>query len=256
MRSRCPRTHRRLGRVPPRHLRLHPGPAGAQGRELPGGARARRSRWSARRVRASRASMALIHRFYDVTAGEVLVGGHDVRADHASVARPPDRDGAAGAVPVHRHGASRTSATTRTDATREEVIAAAQAVGAHDFILRLPHGYDTRAERARQQPLDGPAPAHQLRPRAGGRPPRSWSSTRRPPASTATPSRTIQKALAVLLKGRTGLVIAHRLATIRNADRIIVLQRGPCRRKRNSRRTHQTGWPLRRALQIRARLLR
>ena len=50
-------------------------------------------------------TMALVHRFYDVWSGQVLVGGHDVRDIDAGLARPPHRHGAAGAVPVHRHGA-------------------------------------------------------------------------------------------------------------------------------------------------------
>src|SRR5688572_26830394 len=112
-----------------------------------------------------------------------------------------------------------------TNAKREDVIAAARMVGAHEFIERLPRGYDTKLEQRGSNLSLG---QRQL-----------LSFARALVADTdilildeATASidsyteQQIQKALAVLLKGRTGLVIAHRLATIRNADRILVLQNG------------------------------
>jgi ATP-binding cassette subfamily B protein len=113
----------------------------------------------------------------------------------------------------------------KTDATEAEVIAAAQAVGAHDFIMALPEGYAT-----------------ELGQRGGGLSlgQRQLVSFARAlvadarvlvldEATANVDSYTemlIQRALARLLEGRTGLVIAHRLATIRGADRIIVLRGG------------------------------
>jgi ATP-binding cassette subfamily B protein len=113
----------------------------------------------------------------------------------------------------------------KTGVSREEVTKAAQAVGAHEFIMQLPDGYDTKLEQ-RGGNLSG-----------GQRQLISFARALVADAkilvldeATANidsyTERQIQKALAVLLKGRTGLVIAHRLATIRGADRIIVLQNG------------------------------
>jgi ATP-binding cassette subfamily B protein len=167
---------------------------------------------------------ALIHRFYDVWDGQVLIGGHDVRdvTQHS----------------LGRHvGMVLQEPFLFTDtifenirycsvgATREQVIAAAEAVGAHEFIERLPHGYDTRLE---QRGANLSLGQRQL-----------LSFARALVADTdilildeATASidsyteRAIQLAMKRLLAGRTAVVIAHRLATVRNADRIIVLQDG------------------------------
>ncbi|MEQ1899641.1 MAG: ABC transporter ATP-binding protein [Devosia sp.] len=169
-------------------------------------------------------SMALIHRFYDVWKGQVLVGGHDVREvtqdslgnSIAMVLQEPF---------LFTGSVIENIRYAKTEASRDEVIRAAQAVGAHDFIEQLPNGYDTKLEQ-RGGNLSG-----------GQRQLISFARALVANAkilvldeATANidsyTERQIQKALAVLLKGRTGLVIAHRLATIRGADRIIVLQNG------------------------------
>ena len=113
----------------------------------------------------------------------------------------------------------------KSDATREQVEAAARAVGAHDFIERLPRGYDTVLDQRgsnlslgqRQllsfaRALVADAPVLVLD-----------EATANVDSYT---ERRIQKALARLLEGRTAIVIAHRLATIRGADRILVLRDG------------------------------
>ncbi|MFK4492203.1 ABC-type multidrug transport system fused ATPase/permease subunit [Bradyrhizobium sp. USDA 336] len=113
----------------------------------------------------------------------------------------------------------------KTEATREEVIEAAKAVGAHDFIMRLSGGYEAQlGERGGNLSLG----QRQLISFA-----RALVADAKililDEATANIDSYTemlIQKALIRLLKGRTGLVIAHRLATIRGADRIIVLQSG------------------------------
>ena len=104
---------------------------------------ARRSRWSAPRARARRRSCQLIPRLYDVSAGAVLVDGADVRdVDVASLRA---------AIAVVDDDPFLFSATVaeniayaRADATREEIELAARRAQAHDFIARLPDGYDTR----------------------------------------------------------------------------------------------------------------
>ncbi|RWM21638.1 ABC transporter ATP-binding protein [Mesorhizobium sp.] len=169
-------------------------------------------------------SMALAHRFYDVWSGQVLVGGHDVRdltqdslGDQvAMVLQEPFLFSGTVLENIRYH---------KTNATREEVVRAAKAVGAHDFISHLPDGYDTELEQRGGNLSLG---QRQLISFA-----RALVADARilvlDEATASIDSYTemlIQKALTKLLEGRTGLVIAHRLATIRGADRIIVLQNG------------------------------
>ena len=104
--------------------------------------RGRRSRWSAPPAPASRRFAKLVARFYDPDHGRVLIDGHDLRdvTEHSLRSQ-------LGIVPQEGFLFSGTSATTsrfgRPDATDEEMREAAQAVGAHEFIERLPDGYDT-----------------------------------------------------------------------------------------------------------------
>jgi ATP-binding cassette subfamily B protein len=113
----------------------------------------------------------------------------------------------------------------RTDATEDQVIAAARAVGAHGFIERLPQGYRTElTERGSNLSMGQRQLVSFARALVADAPILILDE-----ATASIDSHTeqdIQKALGVLLKGRSGLVIAHRLATIRNADHIIVLNAG------------------------------
>jgi ATP-binding cassette subfamily B protein len=168
--------------------------------------------------------MSLIHRFYDVQQGQVLVGGHDVRKltqdslgdQIAMVLQEPFLFTGTVFENIRYH---------KAQATREQVIEAAKAVGAHDFIMRLPQGYDSMlGERGGNLSLG----QRQLLSFA-----RALVADAKilvlDEATANIDSYTemlIQKALVKLLENRTGLVIAHRLATIREADRIIVLQNG------------------------------
>nr|WP_250810396.1 ABC transporter ATP-binding protein [Neorhizobium tomejilense] len=168
--------------------------------------------------------MSLIHRFYDVQQGQVLVGGHDVRdltqeslgRQIAMVLQEPFLFTGTVFENIRYH---------KADATREQVIEAAKAVGAHDFIMRMPEGYESiLGQRGGNLSLG----QRQLLSFA-----RALVADAKilvlDEATANIDSYTemlIQKALVKLLEGRTGLVIAHRLATIREADRIIVLQNG------------------------------
>jgi ATP-binding cassette subfamily B protein len=169
-------------------------------------------------------AMALLHRFYDVQGGAVLVDGRDVR--DVTLASLSDRIAMVLQEPYLFTGTvAENIRYRRTDAGREAVEAAAEAVGADAFIRQLPRGYDTwLTERGGNLSLG----QRQLLTLA-----RALVADARilvlDEATANIDSYTelqIQKALATVLKGRTGLVIAHRLATIRNADRIVVLQDG------------------------------
>ena len=169
-------------------------------------------------------AMALIHRFYDVQDGAVLVGGRDVRdVTQKSLGR---HIAMVLQEPYLFTGTVRDNIRYASDwAEDEAVVEAAIAVGAHEFIEALPQGYDTMlAERGSNLSLG----QRQLLSFA-----RALVADAKilvlDEATANIDSYTemqIQKALQRLLEGRTGLVIAHRLATIRNADRIIVLQQG------------------------------
>lgn len=169
-------------------------------------------------------AMALVHRFYDVWDGQVTVGGHDVRnltqdslgQQVAMVLQEPFLFSGSVFENIRYH---------KADATLDTVIRAAKAVGAHDFIARLPNGYETVLDQRGGNLSIG---QRQLISFA-----RALVADARilvlDEATANIDSYTemlIQKALVTLLEGRTGLVIAHRLATIRHADRIIVLQNG------------------------------
>ena len=169
-------------------------------------------------------TMALLHRFYDVWEGEVLVGGIDVRAvTQDSLGR---RIAMVLQEPFLFTGSVLENIRYCTKgAGRTQVERAARAVGAHEFIARLPQGYDTMLG---QRCVNLSIGQRQL-----------LSFARAIVADAgilvldeATASvdsfteRQIQSALEITLAGRTGLIIAHRLATVRHADRIIVLHEG------------------------------
>ena len=132
-------------------------------------ARARRSRSSAPPAPASRRFAKLVARFYDPTSGRVLVDGHDLREVSAASLRSQ-----MGIVPQEAFLFSGTIgeniAFGRPDATREEVEAAARAVGADEFIARARARLRHRGRRARRAALGRPAPARRVRPRADRRP--------------------------------------------------------------------------------------
>ena len=113
----------------------------------------------------------------------------------------------------------------KVSATREDVIEAAKAVGAHEFISRMPDGYDSVLEQRGSNLSLGQRQLLSFA-RALVADAKILVLDEATANIDSYTERQIQKALLTLLEGRTGMVIAHRLATIRGADRIIVLQNG------------------------------
>ena len=167
---------------------------------------------------------ALAHRFYDIWEGQILIGGHDIRdVTQESLGRQVSM---VLQEPFLFTGTIFENIRYRkTEATREDIEAAATAVGAHDFIKKLPDGYETVLEQR-----GGNLSLGQRQLISFARAIVADSKILILDEATANidsfTEMQIQTALARLLDGRTGLVIAHRLATIRGADRIIVLQEG------------------------------
>jgi ATP-binding cassette subfamily B multidrug efflux pump len=169
-------------------------------------------------------AMALVHRFYEVQDGAVLVGGHDVRdvtqeslgEQVAMVLQEPF---------LFTGTIFENIRYNKVSATREDVIAAATAVGAHEFISRFANGYDTMLEQRGSNLSLGQRQLLSFA-RALVADAKILVLDEATANIDSYTERQIQKALEILLKGRTGMVIAHRLATIRGADRIIVLQNG------------------------------
>lgn len=166
----------------------------------------------------------LLSRFYDVTEGSLTIDGFDVRDVTSDSLRQQlgivlqDTFLFTGSVAENiRYG--------RLDATNEEVLAASEAVGAHEFIMRMPDGYDSEVGEngsnlsVGQRQLVSFARALLADPRI------LILDEATSSVDTAT-ERVIQQALDTLMQGRTSFVIAHRLSTIISANQIIVLDHG------------------------------
>ena len=163
----------------------------------------------------------LIPRFYDVTSGEILVDGLDIRKAKVRSLRSQIgmvqqdvylfSDTIAGNIEYGRPGAS-----------REEIISAAKLAGADDFIREMPDGYDTYVGE-RGTKLSGGQKQRISIARVFLKNPPILILDEATSALDNESERLVQSSLAELAKGRTTLTIAHRLTTIKNADRIIVL---------------------------------
>ncbi len=167
---------------------------------------------------------ALISRLYDVTGGGVLVDGHDVRE--------VKRNSLAWQMGVVLQDPFLFSGTVRDnirygrpDATDDEVVRATEAVGAHEFIMQFENGYDTVLNERGQNLSLGQRQLLSFA-RAILADPRILILDEATARVDSTTEAVIQQALKRLLKGRTSFVVAHRLSTIRGADRIVVLQDG------------------------------
>ena len=166
----------------------------------------------------------LIPRFYDADSGQVRVDGQDVRGlrqdsllSHVGIV-PQEAILFSGSVRDNiRYG--------RPEATEAEVVAAAQAAQAHDFILKLPQGYDTRVEE-RGVNLSGGQKQRVSIARALLSQPKILILDDSTSAVDVETETKIQAALEELMHDRTSFVVAQRIGTVLNADKIIVLDNG------------------------------
>jgi ATP-binding cassette, subfamily B, bacterial MsbA len=167
---------------------------------------------------------ALIPRFYDVTQGAIRVDGHDIRDCTLKSLRSQ-----IGIVPqdtVLFAGTIRGNiAYGRLDATEEEIVAAAQLANATEFIDRFPEGLDTPVGE-RGVTLSGGQRQRIAIARAVLRDPRILILDEATSSLDTQSEALVQDALQKVMAHRTTLVIAHRLSTVRNADKILVLKDG------------------------------
>jgi ATP-binding cassette subfamily B protein len=166
----------------------------------------------------------LICRFYDVTDGAISVDGVDIRRIPVSDFRR--HIGLVLQEPFLFFGTiAENIAYGKPDATREEIVAAARAAHAHEFILRLPQGYDSMVGE-RGQGLSGGERQRISIARALLINPRILILDEATSAVDTETEKEIQRALDNLVQGRTTIAIAHRLSTLRKADRLVVMDRG------------------------------
>ena len=166
----------------------------------------------------------LICRFYDVTEGAVFIEGVDVRS--VPVAEFRQNIGLVLQEPFLFFGTiAENIAYGRPNASRAEIITAARAAHAHEFILRLPHGSDSLVGE-RGQGLSGGERQRISIARALLIDPKILILDEATSSVDTETEKEIQKALDNLVRGRTTIAIAHRLSTLRKADRLVVMDRG------------------------------
>jgi ABC-type multidrug transport system fused ATPase/permease subunit len=166
----------------------------------------------------------LLARFYDPREGRITIDGHDLRdVTQASLRRQ------LGIVPqegfLFAGTVSENIAFGRPGARPEEIVRAAETIGAHDFILRLEGGYETQLQERGSRLSLGQRQLVALA-RALLADPRILILDEATSSVDIGTERKIEQALRTLLAGRTAFVIAHRLSTIRDADLIVVLEHG------------------------------
>ncbi len=177
--------------------------------------------------------LALVPRLYDVTGGSILIDGQDIRSVTMESLRQAisvvSQD-----VVLFDDTVRANISFGRADTTEEEIVAAAKAAAAHDFIMRLPEGYDTRVGASGGRLSGGERQRVSI----------ARAFLKNAPillldeATSALDSESeslVQAALSELMKGRTTLVVAHRLSTVRNSEVIAVMERGKVVERGNHR---------------------
>ena len=166
----------------------------------------------------------LLPRFYDVNKGDIKIDGHSVREVTLDSLREQ-----VGIVPqetmLFNGSVYNNILYGRLDATKEEIEAAAKAANAHDFIMQLTDGYETKLGD-RGVNLSGGQRQRIAIARAILKNPRILILDEATSALDTQSERVVQEALDRLMVGRTSFVIAHRLSTVKNADKILVLEKG------------------------------
>lgn len=166
----------------------------------------------------------LIPRFYDPTSGSILIDGHDIRDYTTESVR--DKIGVVTQESIlFNDTIFNNIAFNKTDATEEEVIAAAKIANAHEFIVKAPEGYQTLIGD-RGSRLSGGQRQRLSIARAILQNPPILILDEATSALDTESEKLVQEALTNLMKNRTSVVIAHRLSTIQHADEIVVLQQG------------------------------
>ena len=168
--------------------------------------------------------ISLLPRFYDPTEGRILLDGHDIRRVLISSLRAQIgtvlQDTTLFATTVREN-----IAFGRPSATAAEIIAAARAASAHEFIVELPQGYDTPVGE-RGANLSGGQKQRIAIARALLKDPRILILDDATSSVDVDTEAVIQEALSRLMEGRTSFVIAQRLSTVRRADQVLILDRG------------------------------
>ena len=166
----------------------------------------------------------LICRFYDADDGAIRIDGHDVRDVKAASLR--EQIGVVLQDPYLFTGSiAENIAYGNPDATLEQIIAAARAANAHEFIMRTPHAYDSvLGERGVK--LSGGERQRMSIARAILRDPRILILDEATASMDTETEAKIQEALERLVKGRTTFAIAHRLSTLRHANRLLIIEKG------------------------------
>ncbi|MBQ8539844.1 MAG: ABC transporter ATP-binding protein [Clostridia bacterium] len=166
----------------------------------------------------------IITRLYDIQEGELCIDGVNIKdIEHGDLHRR------IGMVLQETHLFSGTImeniAFARPDATREEIVCAARLANAHDFIMKLPDGYETELGK-RSTNLSGGERQRINIARAILLDPRILILDEATASVDTETELLIQQAIETLTKGRTTIAIAHRLSTLKNADRLVVIERG------------------------------
>ncbi|MBQ8919991.1 MAG: lipid A export permease/ATP-binding protein MsbA [Acidaminococcaceae bacterium] len=167
---------------------------------------------------------SLLPRFYDCDSGIIRIDGTDIR--HVTLDSLRNQVGIVPQETILFNGSVYDNILYgRLDATKEEIEAAAKAANAHEFIMKLPQGYETMLGD-RGVNISGGQRQRIAIARAILKDPRILILDEATSALDTESERIVQEALNRLMVGRTSIIIAHRLSTIKNADRILVMDKG------------------------------